>query len=73
MLKLLTKQNLVMKKLTYLFALSGLFLFAACGGGASQEAAPEEVAPEEAVVEEAVVEEGSSEEAATDDSTNVED
>ena len=31
-----------MKKLTYLFAAFGLFMFTACGGGATEEAATEE-------------------------------
>ena len=30
-----------MKKLTYLFAALGLFMFTACGGGASEESATE--------------------------------
>ena len=47
-----------MKKLTYLFATLGLFMFMACGGGGTEEAVTEEVVTEEAaVVEEAPAEE----------------
>ena len=56
-----------MKKLSYLFALIGLFVFASCGNSANQatEATVEETVVEEAVVEEAVVEDTTMQEAAT--------
>tara|TARA_B100001540_G_scaffold317593_1_gene351468 strand:- start:2154 stop:2378 length:225 start_codon:yes stop_codon:yes gene_type:complete len=42
-----------MKKLSYLFAILGLFAFTACGGGSNEEATSEEAVTEEAVIEEA--------------------
>ena len=58
-----------MKKLSYLFALIGLFVFASCGNSANQatEATVEETVVEETVVEEAVVEDTTMQEAATEE------
>ena len=57
-----------MKKVSYLFALIGLFVFASCGNSSNQatEATVEETV-EETVVEEAVVEDTTMQEAATEE------